>query len=253
VTAQAQRMLLPRVLWLQYGVPLLLTVIVHLIAAVALMEGWSSVKEPERVLFRESISARLLTIEAAAPEPAPVTQPPRQAEEKPRPAPAEQRPLPTEAAPARPEPEVARITTPDIEPRPAPEPEPEPDRRWQEEQQEVFSRALDAEAERMAATQAEAASASYIGAIIRQIERHWSRPPSARPGMQVELLMSLVPTGELVDISVVRSSGNAAFDRSAELAVSQAAPFEVPDNPALFEQRFRRLRLLFTPEDLRNR
>ena len=80
-----------------------------------------------------------------------------------------------------------------------------------------------------------------------------SKNDKPRLWMQVELLMNLVPTGELVNISVVRSSGNAAFDRSAELAVSQAAPFEVPDNPALFEQRFRQLRLLFTPEDLRNR
>lgn len=251
MTAAAQRLTTPRIVWAQYGVPLVLTVIVHLFAALALMEGWGSVREPDRVLFRESISAHLLTIESAAPEPAPVTQPPPQAEPKTRPKPAEQRPLPTEAAPARPEPEVARITTPEIAPRPLPEPEPA--RRWQEEQDEVFTRALDAEAESMAATQAEAESASYIGAIIRQIERHWSRPPSARPGMQVELLMNLVPTGELVNISVVRSSGNAAFDRSAEFAVSQAAPFEVPDNPALFEQRFRQLRLLFTPEDLRNR
>lgn len=242
---------MPRYLWAQYGVPLLLAVVVHIVAALALMEGWGGVREPERVLFRESISAQLLTIEAAAPEPAAVTQPPRRVESPPRPQPAQQRPLPTEAAPARPEPEAPRITTPDIAPRPLPEPV--PDRRWQEEQAEVFSRALDAEAARMAASQAEAASASHIGAIIRQIERHWSRPPSARPGMQVELLIHLVPTGELVSISIVRSSGNAAFDRSAELAVRQAAPFAVPDNPALFEQRFRQLRLLFTPEDLRNR
>ena len=48
------------------------------------------------------------------------------------------------------------------------------------------------------------------------------------------------------------SSGNAAFDRSALLAVRDAAPFEVPDDPALFERSFRRLRILFRPEDLRN-
>jgi len=251
VIADTGRVSTPRILWAQYGVPLLLAVVIHIIAALALMEGWGGVREPDRVMFRETISAHLLTIEAAAPEPAPVTPPQRRAEPTPRPQPAQQRPLPTEAAPARPEPETPRITTPDIAPRP--QPEPVPDRRWQEEQEEVFTRALDAEAQRMAVTQAEAASASYIGAIIRQIERHWSRPPSARRGMQVEVLINLVPTGELVSISIVRSSGNAAFDRSAELAVRQAAPFQVPDNPALFEQRFRQLRLLFTPEDLRNR
>lgn len=250
MSAEAPLLSTPRLLWLQYRLPLLLALIVHVVAALALLEGFGGSREPDRILFRESISARLLTIESAAPEPAAVTPPPA-AERKPRPEPARQRPLPTEAAPARPEPEVARITTPDIEPRPRPEPEPAP--RWQEEQDEVFSRALDAEAERLAASQAEAESASYVAAIIRQIERHWSRPPSARPGMQVELMMNLVPTGEVVDTRVLRSSGNAAFDRSAELAVSRAAPFEVPDDPALFEQRFRQLRLLFTPEDLRNR
>lgn len=234
----------------QYAVPLLLALLVHGMAAVALMEGWGGVREPDRMLFRESISATLLTIEAATPEPE-AAAPRRQPEPEQRPQPARQQPLPTEAAPARPEPPPARITTPDVAPRPLPEPV--PDRRWQEEQEETFSRALDAEAQRLAAQQAETESASYIGAIIRQIERHWSRPPSARRGMQVEMTIHLVPTGELVSITVVRGSGNDAFDRSAERAVRQAAPFRVPSDPALFEQRFRQLRLLFTPEDLRNR
>lgn len=251
MSAGVREQALAPTLWMQFGVPLLLAVVVHLLAALALLEGWASVREPDRVRFRESISAHLLTVESSAPEPESVTEPPRQIEVAATPEPVEERPLPTEAAPARPEPEVARITMPDIEPRPRPEPE--PDRRWLEERDETFTRALDAEAERMAAERAEAESASYIGAIIREIERHWSRPPSARRGMQVELMMNLVPTGELVDISVLRSSGNAAFDRSAELAVRQAAPFRVPEDASLFEQRFRRLRLLFTPEDLRNR
>jgi colicin import membrane protein len=70
--------------------------------------------------------------------------------------------------------------------------------------------------------------------------------------MEAELLIALVPTGEVVNVTVVRSSGNAAFDRSAEVAVRQAAPFRVPDDPALFERNFRALRILFKPEDLRN-
>ncbi len=240
---------LPRFEWVYHGVPFLLALLVHMLAALALMDGWGNVREPERILFRESVSATLIEIEAAVPEPAPVTRPPPRQEPPAQRQPAPQAPLPTEVAPARPDPTPPRIATPE----PAPAPEPRPDTRWQEELAETFSRAVDAEADRLATRQADAATASYIGAIIRQIERQWSRPPSARRGMQTELLINLVPTGELVNITTVRSSGNEAFDRSAELAVRQAAPFRVPEDSALFEQRFRQLRLLFTPEDLRNR
>lgn len=241
----------PRDVLVYYGLPILLAALVHVAAGLALMEGWGGSREPERILFRESISAHLLAVEAAAPEPEPEARQPRRQPEPQQRQPARQQPLPTEAAPARPEPPPARVTTPEVEPRLVPQPE--PDRRWQEELAETFSRALDAEAERLATRQADAATASYIGAIVNQIERHWSRPPSTRSGMQAELMIDLVPTGEVARINVTRSSGNAAFDRSAELAVRQAAPFSVPDDPALFERRFRQLRLLFTPEDLRNR
>ena len=69
--------------------------------------------------------------------------------------------------------------------------------------------------------------------------------------MEAELLIELVPTGELVSVEVLRGSANAAFDRSALAAVRAAAPFQVPDDPTLFEREFRRLRILFRPEDLK--
>lgn len=235
-----------------WGLPLVLAMLVHGIAALALAEGWGAPRESERHVIREAVSARLLTLDAQAPEPAEsaARPPPRPERESPPP-----RPLPTEPEPARPEPEAPRITTP-AEPEPEPEPEPprqQPDDSWRDDLQDSFARALDAESEQLAQREADEMAGSYIGAIIADIERHWSRPPSARQGMQVELRISLVPSGELVDISVVRSSGNTAFDRSAELAVRRAAPFQVPANQTVFEQRFRRLRLVFTPEDLRNR
>ena len=48
----------------------------------------------------------------------------------------------------------------------------------------------------------------------------------------------------------LQSSGNEAFDRSAEQAVRKAARFDVPEDPALFEAHFRRFQMLFKPEDL---
>ncbi|ARN75086.1 energy transducer TonB [Oceanicoccus sagamiensis] len=94
---------------------------------------------------------------------------------------------------------------------------------------------------------------SYIALITDRIQRNWDRPPSARNSMEAELVLRMVPTGEVVSVDIVRSSGNSAFDRSAETAVLKAERFpEVQKLPArVFEQYFRRLRLKFKPEDLR--
>ncbi len=61
------------------------------------------------------------------------------------------------------------------------------------------------------------------------------------------------PTGEVVSVSVLKSSGNTAFDRSAINAVEKAGSFpELQNLPSReFEKSFRRFRLLFRPEDLR--
>ena len=91
---------------------------------------------------------------------------------------------------------------------------------------------------------------AYIGQVQRDIVSRWSRPPSARNGMQAVLRVRLVPTGEVVDVGVEQSSGNEAFDRSALLAVERSARFQVPSDPNLFEKNFRSFTVLFRPEDL---
>ena len=91
---------------------------------------------------------------------------------------------------------------------------------------------------------------AYIGQIQREIVSRWSRPPSARNGMQVVLRVRLVPTGEVVDVGVEQSSGNDAFDRSALLAVERSERFQVPSASRLFEKNFRSFTVLFRPEDL---
>ena len=92
---------------------------------------------------------------------------------------------------------------------------------------------------------------AYIGQIQRDIAQNWSRPPSARNGMEAILRVFLVPTGEVVDVRIAESSGNTAFDRSALVAVEKVDRFAVPDDSALFEKSFREFTLLFRPEDLR--
>ena len=105
-------------------------------------------------------------------------------------------------------------------------------------------------AERHAVTDDEKAKA-YASQIKREVEQVWSRPPSARNGMEVLLQVHLVPTGEVVDVHVLSSSDNDAFDRSAIQAVRKADRFQVPAESRLFESTFRVFELLFRPEDLR--
>lgn len=103
---------------------------------------------------------------------------------------------------------------------------------------------------RIAVTDNEKALA-YVGQIQRQIIQNWSRPPSARNGMQALLKVYLVPTGEVVEVVVIESSGNEAFDRSATLAVRKSERFVVPEEPREFEKNFREFSVLFKPDDLR--
>jgi len=92
---------------------------------------------------------------------------------------------------------------------------------------------------------------AFVSQIQREIIQNWSRPPSARNGMQALLRVYLVPTGEVVNVVVDQSSGNDAFDRSALLAVRKAERFVVPTQSRQFERNFREFEVLFRPEDLR--
>ncbi|MEX0943737.1 MAG: cell envelope integrity protein TolA [Pseudomonadales bacterium] len=103
---------------------------------------------------------------------------------------------------------------------------------------------------RRAVTDDEKAMA-YVAQIQQDIVQRWSRPPSARNGMQALLKVRLVPTGEVVDVAVIESSGNDAFDRSAIQAVEKAERFLVPSESRQFERNFREFEVLFRPEDLR--
>jgi colicin import membrane protein len=93
---------------------------------------------------------------------------------------------------------------------------------------------------------------SYIAIIVQTITNRWSRPPSARNGMEVTVAMQLTPNGEVVDASVIKSSDDSAFDRSAIRAIKQIGQFpEIKNMPnRVFEAEFRNLKLVFRPEDL---
>ena len=118
---------------------------------------------------------------------------------------------------------------------------------FSDELEKALAREADA---REAVTDDEKAMA-YVAQIQREIVQNWSRPPSARNGMEALLRVLLIPTGEVIDVKVKDSSGNDAFDRSAVLAVTKARRFVVPTDSRRFERDFREFTVLFRPDDLR--
>jgi colicin import membrane protein len=95
---------------------------------------------------------------------------------------------------------------------------------------------------------------SAMGLIQELVQANWSRPPSARNGMQTVLRITMFPTGEVTDVAIIQSSNDPAFDRAAESAVYRAAPIrELEGLPIkIFNENFRSLVLTFKPEDLLN-
>ena len=116
-----------------------------------------------------------------------------------------------------------------------------------------FAEALAAEQALVNAREDEQAANSYRQLIQQRLSENWSRPPSARLGMETLIRIRLVPTGRVVGVTVLKSSGDSAFDRSVEQAAFKAEQFVELQamDPTLFEKKFRQVDVAFSPEDLR--
>ena len=103
-------------------------------------------------------------------------------------------------------------------------------------------------AEEQAQAAATHALSQYIPYIQQKIQRNWIRPAGSPPGMSCLILVKLIPGGEVVDARVVRSSGDALFDRSVETAVLKASPLPLPEDSAMFKY-FREINFNFNPDN----
>lgn len=122
-----------------------------------------------------------------------------------------------------------------------------------QQEQAAFERALAQEQQQLQEQAYATEAQSFMSVVQQRIQNNWSRPPSARNGMECELLIKLVPTGRVINVDIVRSSGDSLFDRSAVQAVKKAEQFpEIQKmKPEVFERYYRELQLIFRPQDLR--
>ena len=230
--------------WLFSGLPALLTIGIHVGIVLVLGFRWAG---PTQVIAAaptaQAVQAVLVSADSLAPKPTP----------KP---------------PLKPKPKPKQKPKPQVDPTPAP-PQEVPPPAVVEPMPEVKDAAPESDATQLAAMAREelanmttselsgSESTNLQDAVAATIQRavinRWTRPPSARNGMVSVLSIQLVPTGEVVGVGVLTTSGDAAFDRSAISAVERVGKFpEIAQlDSRVFETTFRRFQLIFRPEDLR--
>lgn len=87
--------------------------------------------------------------------------------------------------------------------------------------------------------------------IINLISNQWLRPATARNGMSVELLIEMIPDGTITNTSIINSSGDEAFDRSAVSAVREVGrilEIQYLDR-AVFNKIYRQRHVIFSPNE----
>jgi colicin import membrane protein len=122
------------------------------------------------------------------------------------------------------------------------------------ERQQREAEALKAQAEReqaRVAQQAEAAAsaraeADYIRRIQAKIKGNVVLPPDLPGNPEAVFEVVQLPTGEIIDAVLRKSSGSRAYDDAVQRAIIKSSPLPRPDRPELFQ---RALTLKFRPLD----
>jgi colicin import membrane protein len=238
----------------------MLALAVHVLLIAALMLGvhWQS-RAPD-----------VVTVELWRPPPEPVAQP--APPPKVEPAPKVEPPAPAPKPEPRIEkPDIALKAKPKPKPRPEPPPKPKPEpvakpkpapppdesmaqrllaEALQREQQtfaaERERQAIKAQLERESQAARNRAMQTWIDKIRVKIRGNIVLPPDIRGNPEALVLVTQLPTGEVLDAKLVISSGHTAYDDAVMRAILKSSPLPKPDSPGLFE---RDLKLTFHPKD----
>jgi colicin import membrane protein len=230
----------------------------------------------------QSRKPELVTAELYAPEPAKAQpeppkvepEPPKPPPEPPKPEPPKpppEPPKPPPEPPKPPEPSKAEIALKEKQERlkheQAERDKREADKREAEkkaqqekrladarERQQREALALQASAERERERQQKAAAeqtrakadADYIRRIQAKVRGNVTLPPDLNGNPEAIFDLVQLPTGEIIDVQLVKSSGVRAYDEAVQRAILKSSPLPRPDSPDMFR---RTLTLKFRPLD----
>ena len=208
--------------------------------------------EKETIIKRpQHIAARIVQMDKPKPKAAPVKAVKKQVKPKPIKKVTKPKPKPKPKPVKLPEKVVEKVKAKEpVKPLPLPGTD-FLDALEQEEAQNARDEAIQKEAQAKQAKEQQQQVADYSSQINALIQSVWRFPPSAKHDEEVMLRVYLVPTGEVTEVFLLQSSGNAALDRSAEQAVWKVATFPVPQDAGLFEKEFRQIVLKLKPENAR--
>ncbi len=89
----------------------------------------------------------------------------------------------------------------------------------------------------------------YKALILQMISQNWMIPPSIDKTLFAELLIRVAPGGMVLDVQIIKSSGNEALDRSARDAVFKSSPLPVPSDVDAFAP-FKQFTLKAKPQNV---
>jgi colicin import membrane protein len=89
----------------------------------------------------------------------------------------------------------------------------------------------------------------YTALILHTMRQNWIMPDGINPEISCQLAIHLKADGTVVSVNIIRSSGNAALDNSARLAVFKSSPLPVPADKDLFDKTFRQFNLTVSKKD----
>lgn len=244
-----------------------LALLVHALFLGLMIFGVSWQNQEQAAVEVELWSALPGTASRPPPPPAPKPEP----KPEPKPAPPEPKPAPPEPKPAkadiglkakeakRKEEELKKRHEEELKQQKEKLKQAEEKRK--QEQEKKLQQEKQAEALRQQQEQAEAAKAhkaraaaqqaaeqkvvgDYKSRIQAKIKRFIILPPDLTGNPQAEFDVVLMPTGDVLNLKLTRSSGSSAYDSAVERAIYKAQPLPLPPEPGLFSE-FRELHLKF--------
>lgn len=78
--------------------------------------------------------------------------------------------------------------------------------------------------------------ADYASKIRGKIRGNIVLPPGIQGNPEAVFVVNQLPTGEVLDVTLKRSSGNPALDTAIERAIRKSSPLPKPDDPSLFQR-----------------
>lgn len=82
----------------------------------------------------------------------------------------------------------------------------------------------------------EQARATYIDQIRAKVRGNIVVPPGVQGNPEAVFIVDQLPTGEVVNVRLVQSSGNPALDAALERAIRRFSPLPLPEDKRLFER-----------------